>query len=93
LWAGAPKEDRVQEAKFFVDKHGNLFAGSGYFKGTIITNATIEASEIKTTVLTGSGDSPALTIKDATKGIMFTADDQTVLEVSKDKVSINAPVF
>lgn len=93
LWAGAPKEDRVQEAKFFVDKHGNLFAGSGYFKGTIITNATIEASEIKTTVLTGSGDSPALTIKDATKGIVFTADDQTVLEVSKDKVSINAPVF
>lgn len=93
LWAGAPREDRVQEAKFFVDKHGNLFAGSGYFKGTIITNATIEASEIKTTVLTGSGDSPALTIKDATKGIVFTADDQTVLEVSKDKVSINAPVF
>jgi hypothetical protein len=32
-----------------------MYAGSGYFDGTIITNSTIEAAEIRTAILTGAG--------------------------------------
>lgn len=99
IWAGAPGDSKqeIEQANFFVDRNGNLFAGSGYFKGTIITDATISASEIKTAILTGEGNSPALIIRDAATGIHFTTNDngveKTIFEVSKDKVSINAPVF
>ena len=99
IWAGAPGDSKqeIEQANFFVDRNGNLFAGSGYFKGTIITDATISASEIKTAVLTGDGNSPALIIKDAATGIHFITNengvDKTIFEVSKDKVSINAPMF
>lgn len=99
LWAGAPgdSKDEIEQSNFFVDRNGNLFAGSGYFKGTIITDATISASEIRTAILTGQEGSPALIIRDAATGIHFTTSengvDRTVFEVSKDRVSINAPIF
>lgn len=98
LWAGATgtSKEEVEASNFFVDKNGNLFAGSGYFKGTIITDATITASAIETATLRGSGDSPALTIEDALRGIVFKSsngdlDDITVFEVTKEKIAANVP--
>jgi len=43
LWAGAESDeiDAIESANFRVDMYGNLYAGSGYFNGTIITDAII----------------------------------------------------
>lgn len=103
LWAGATgtTKEEVETSRFFVDRNGNLYAGSGYFKGTIITDATITASAIETAVLRGSNENPgepALRIEDAAKGIHFTTTDdegniQTVFEVTKDSITANVPNF
>lgn len=103
LWAGATgtSKEEVENSKFFVDRNGNLFAGSGYFKGTIITDATITASAIETAVLRGSNEKPgepALRIEDAANGICFTTTDDknniiTVFEVTKDTITANVPNF
>ena len=102
LWAGATgtSKEEVENSKFFVDRNGNLFAGSGYFKGTIITDATITASAIETAILRGSNEKPgepALKIEDAAKGINFTATvdgkEITVFEVTKDSIVANVPNF
>lgn len=81
LWAGADNAtaEGIQNSKFFVDEYGNMYAGSGYFDGTIITNSSIEAAEIKTMKLTGIGKKnteeesaiPALIIQDVDEGIHF----------------------
>ena len=84
LWAGAEgtSKEQVENSKFFVDKNGNLFAGSGYFKGTIITDATITASAIETATLRGAGEKPALTIEDAQKGIHFVSYEDNILNTA-----------
>lgn len=95
LWAGAlgTSKEQVENSKFFVDRNGNLFAGSGYFKGTIITDATISASEIQTAILTGAGENPALTIKDAKTGIFFSAlvneEYKNIFTVSSTEITSN----
>ena len=101
LWAGA--EDTataaIEDAKFFVDRNGNMYAGSGYFEGTIITDATITASAIETATIHGSGNKPALKIEDAAKGIYFTAKnektglDDVIFEVNKDSIIANVSNF
>ena len=104
LWAGAPgyTPTDIEKAPFFVDKNGNLFASSGYFKGTIITEAKITASEIETPVLRGhvredGNETPALTITDAAKGIVFTAtennDTKKIFELNKDSIVANVETF
>lgn len=102
LWAGATgtSKEEVENSKFFVDRNGNLFAGSGYFKGTIITDATITASAIETAILRGCNEKPgepALKIEDATKGIDFTAtvdgEEITVFKVTTDSIVANVPNF
>lgn len=102
LWAGATgtSKEEIENSKFFVDRNGNLFAGSGYFKGTIITDATITASAIETAVLRGSNErpgEPALKIEDAAKGIDFTAtvegNEITVFKVTTDSIVANVPNF
>ena len=102
LWAGATgtSKEEVENSKFFVDRKGNLFAGSGYFKGTIITDATITASAIETAILRGSNEKPgepALKIEDAAKGIDFTAkvdgEEITVFKVTTDSIVANVPNF
>lgn len=95
IWAGAAtdsKED-IEKSKFFVDEYGNMYAGSGYFDGTIITNSTIEAAEIKTAVLTGTGSGPALKIKDVEKGIHFSKGEETVFEVNNNSFIVNSSVL
>lgn len=92
LWAGAggTSVEDVEKSKFFVDRNGNLYAGSGYFEGTIITKSKITASEIETAILRGTEDNPALIIEDAAKGIRFTTkkDGQRVkvFEVTNSKI-------
>lgn len=78
FWAGAKgaNKEQIEASKFFIDQYGNMYAGSGYFEGTIITKSTIEAAEIKTAILTGTGknygqNNPALIIRDVSEGIHF----------------------
>ena len=82
LWAGAKSkgEADIQEAPFRVDSLGNFYAGSGYFKGSIISEATItaatmEAARIRTAILEGWDTEnygwAALKIINADKGIGF----------------------
>ena len=78
LWAGAKSIDDIANSPFRVDSYGNLYAGSGYFKGSIISEATItaaamEAARMRTAVLEGweGNDQPALKIINTEKGIGF----------------------
>jgi len=90
LWAGqghntgeSSETSTVQDAEFKLDTYGNLFAGSAYFKGTIISDATITAAELRSAVIRGwdikdseremvGGGVAGLSIKDIEKGISFT---------------------
>lgn len=83
LWAGAKTSstEDIETSKFRVDSYGNVYAGSGYFEGTIISNASISAAEIRTATLTGwdvfgeagnRGDNTCpLVIRDAKQGIQY----------------------
>lgn len=94
MWAGAKDKNDIENAKFFVDEYGNMYAGSAYFKGTIITDSIIKAAEIQTAILTGAGKSePALAIKNVTEGIHFIKEDETetkaVFRVSSEEFDID----
>jgi hypothetical protein len=80
LWAGAKGDDEtsIKSAPFKVDSLGNFYAGSGYFKGSIISEATItaatmEAARMRTAILEGwkGNDQAALKIINTEKGIGF----------------------
>ena len=82
FWAGAggDSKDAIENAPFFIDRQGNFYSRNGYFQGSIITDSTIEAAEIRTATLTGikktestynNQESFALTIRDAADGIVF----------------------
>ena len=92
IWAGAEGTDKekIEESKFFVDRKGNLYAGSGYFKGTIITDATITASELRTATIIGNGIDPALIIKDTDKGILFSNNNKNVFKVTTEEILADA---
>lgn len=99
LWAGAPG-DRIGEANFRVDTNGNLYAGSGYFTGTIITDSVISASKLQTVVIEGTGPKEvdgiqypaALTIKDTQKGIDFQNGNESVFILKNDGVTSTIPL-
>lgn len=73
IWAGSSgtSNENIQQAKFQVTENGTLYATQGYFEGSILTKATIEASVLKTTTIIGTGSEPALKIRDAEQGIDF----------------------
>lgn len=74
LWAGAPgtSASDVEKSKFYVDRNGNLYANSGRFEGSIITDSIIEAGEIKTAKITGNGTKDyGLVFQDVSNGIRF----------------------
>ena len=93
LWAGAKKDGStgnydIDDAPFRVDSEGNLHATKGTFSGSVISNSTIEATEIVTATLRGKEDQAALTIYDKS-GIVF-AKEIKYLEVQvakKDELS------
>lgn len=91
LWAGArgTSPEEIQEANFIVDQYGNVIARSGYFEGSIISKSIIEASEIKTATLTGSGLAPALVIQDCTTGIDFRKEGRSVFYLGDNSLIAN----
>lgn len=104
LWAGAPKKQEdgtidIQNAHFKVDNLGNLYANSGYFVGTIITDATITASVLRTTTIEGFqhkdekgniiNKEAALSIRNADVGIKFDTDTETVMELNTEGMALN----
>lgn len=94
FWAGADGDtkEQIQASKFFVDQYGNMYAGSGYFDGTIITKSTIEAAEIKTAKLIGSGisaDEPALIIQDVASGIHFYRNNSPVFQLNSSELIVD----
>ena len=99
LWAGADSDsiEDIENARFRVDTYGNLYAGSGYFQGTIITDATITAAEIKTATITGyakddNGNytNAALTIRDTSYGINFTNNNQQIMSLTDQGLTLNS---
>ena len=92
FWAGAKDDSasEIEKSAFFVDRRGNFYSNSGYFEGSIITKAVIQASEIQTATLTGTGEKPALTIKDAVTGIKFQNGEKDIFVLEGNKVSIKA---
>lgn len=59
LWAGAEgtTSDAISKSPFYVDRKGNLYAGSGYFAGAVITKARITAGILQAaTIMGGSSD-------------------------------------
>ena len=55
IWGGAKSDDEadIMASKFFVTDNGNLYANSGYFRGSIITDSVLRAAEIETAVIRG----------------------------------------
>lgn len=99
LWAGADSDsvEDIENARFRVDTYGNLYAGSGYFQGTIITDATITAAEIKTATITGYSkdtngnySNAALTIRDTSYGINFTNNNQQIMSLTEQGLILNS---
>lgn len=92
FWAGAKDDSamEIENSAFFVDRRGNFYSNSGYFQGSIITEAIIQASEIQTATLTGIGEKPALTIKDAVTGIKFQNGEKDIFVLEGNKVNIKA---
>lgn len=91
LWAGAESnlEEYIKTAPFRVDSFGNFYAGSGYFKGSIISEATItaavmEAVRMRTAILEGwdkkGQTEAALKILNTNKGIAFYEDKEALIE-------------
>ena len=76
LWAGAIDETAgsIQNANFYVNEKGYLHANGAHFNGSVLSDAIITASEIKTAIITGTGKDPALLIKDAYTGIVFSGE-------------------
>ena len=103
LWAGALQDSQgkidIPNARFKVDNFGNLYANSGYFVGTIITDATITASKIRTAEIEGYtyrdengeivDEAAALLIKNASIGIQFESDAGTVMSLTTNGMQLN----
>lgn len=92
LWGGAKVENVTDDvtgktssrldignAPFQVTLNGSLYANNGLFEGSLITRSVIEASELKTAIIRGSGTDihyPALRIYDGrNNGIGFFVDE------------------
>ena len=88
MWAGAKNLNNISEAPFYVDRAGNLLAKNAYLKGTLITDAQIEASELKTTTITGwsGSNEAALTIKNASRGISFLSSEGEIFSLGEKEI-------
>lgn len=97
IWAGAKSDDKagVENSNFYVDRNGNIYAKSGYFEGSVIANATVEASNIKTARITGMGpvDSPGLIIEDVNQGIVFYDQGATKFSLARDGIKSELSLY
>lgn len=66
FWAGSNSTaaEDVQTSPFQVTENGYFYASHGVFEGSIFVRATIEASELRTASIYGTGNAPALKIYD-----------------------------
>ena len=106
FWAGAASSEEadIEVAPFKVDSFGNLYAGSGFFNGTIISNATITAARIKAAVIEGWSldmNAPAaLSIVDVEKAINFSRrikdgeveSLEEIMTVDSNKMKLSVPL-
>lgn len=107
FWAGAKSNEKsdIAGAPFKIDTYGNLYAGSGFFNGTIISNATISAAKIRTAVIEGwslnDNTTAALSIIDAQKAINFqkkvinkegNESYETIMSLEEDEMTLNVPL-
>lgn len=100
LWAGAQKYNKagVERAPFYINENGYMYAKGAFFDGSVVSNATITASQIETAVIIGTqtdDKSPALTIKDAASGIVFQGNENGALveylALTRNNMTINVP--
>lgn len=103
FWAGATSSDDadIANAPFKVDSYGNLYAGSGFFNGTIISNASITAARIKTAIIEGwsleANSQAALTIIDAAKAINFSRKNaqenyESIMSLDENEMRLTVPL-
>lgn len=96
FWAGAKGTTSadIQESPFYVDRKGNLYAGSGYFEGTIISKAKITAATLQATRIMGDvSDTAALQIMDNIGIAIYgdvTSDADNALDGKTPDVEIGA---
>lgn len=59
IWAGANgrNKDDILNSNFIVDCYGNIIANRGYFKGTLITDSTIQSSFLSSAEIVGENNS------------------------------------
>ena len=95
FWAGAESHDKIPEAPFIVTENGTIYATSGIFKGSIITDSTISGAHLYTTHLHGGieGAPGGLYIHDTNIGIEFVQNyksdaigeqGDTILQIKSD---------
>ena len=97
FWAGASGVDGkfIQDAKFQVTSNGSLYAQQGYFEGSILTKATIEAATLKASSIIGSEDNSApLKIYDSDKGIEFydTNGEDLIMAINSNKLLLSSSI-
>ena len=96
FWGGAlPSEygndldEAIKHAPFQVTENGSFYAGQGYFKGAIITDAEIRAASIYTADIYGIGTSEdALKIHDTIGGIGFYNGNTRLLDITNTGFSL-----
>lgn len=64
FWAGSESTaaEDIQTSPLQITEHGYFYASHGVFEGSIFVKATIEASELRTASIYGTGNAPALKI-------------------------------
>ena len=99
FWAGSNglTDDAIQNSVFQVSENGTLYASQGYFEGSILSKATIEASTLRTVKIEGAGAGPALSISDCQTGIVFTGTrnniEQNVFSLTSDGIESSVPLI
>lgn len=91
FWAGSKdaQESSIKNSPFQITDKGNLYAQGGVFKGSILTETSIEGADIKAARIHGAGDEnedSSLTIMDTSKGIVFKNEgtDSALFRISAD---------
>lgn len=98
FWAGSNglTDDAIQNSVFQVSENGTLYASQGYFEGSILSKATIEASTLRTVKIEGAGTGPALLISDCQTGIVFTGTknnvEQNIFSLTSDGIESSVPL-
>ncbi len=95
FWAGTNKGtgSDLQGANFKIDAKGNFYANSAYIQGSIISDSYIEAAEMRTALITGTGGSgTGLTFQDIANAIVFKTGSTEKFRVSSTEMRTSLPI-